>query len=57
MVEERGWSDKFATNLSKMIMIKQYSRQTWQYWKEKLDIKGYFKLWIQEVCSTPCHNF
>lgn len=53
-----GWSDKVATNLSKMIMIKQYSRQTWeQYWKEKLGIKGYFNIWIQKVDSNPCHNF
>ena len=53
-----GWSDKIATNLSKMIMIKQYSRQTWEeYWKEKLGIKGYFNIRIQKVYSTPCHNF
>jgi hypothetical protein len=53
-----GWSDKIATNLSKMIMIKQYSRKTWEdYWKEKLDIKGYFNIRIQKVYSTPCHNF
>jgi hypothetical protein len=53
-----GWSDKIATNLSKMIMIKQYSRQTWEeYWKEKLGIKGYFNIRIQEVYSTQCHNF
>ena len=42
-----GWSDKAVTNLSKMIMIKQYSREKWeQYWKEKLGIKGYFNIEI-----------
>jgi hypothetical protein len=53
-----GWSDKVATNLSKMIMIKQYSRDTWEkYWKEKLGINGHFKIWIKAVQSIPCHNF
>ena len=33
-----------------MIMIRQYSREKWeQYWKEKLGIKGYFKIEIQSV--------
>jgi hypothetical protein len=45
-----GWADKTATKLSKMIMIRQYSRKKWeQYWKEKLGIKGYFKVEIQSV--------
>lgn len=45
-----GWSDKAVTNISKMIMIKQYSREKWeQYWKEKLGIKGYFSIEISEV--------
>jgi len=45
-----GWSDKAATNISKMIMIRQYSRDKWeQYWKEKLGIKGYFKIEIQSA--------
>jgi hypothetical protein len=53
-----GWCDKVATNLSKMIMIKQYSRHTWEeYWKEKLGINGYFNIQIQKVYLTPCHNF
>jgi len=39
-----GWSDTAVTNISKMIMIRQYSRDKWeQYWKEKLGIKGYFE--------------
>lgn len=47
-----GWSDKAVTNLSKMIMIKQYSREKWeQYWKEKLGIKGYFNIHIASVTS------
>ena len=45
-----GWADKTVTNLSKMIMIRQYSREKWeQYWKEKLGIKGYFKVEVQSV--------
>ena len=45
-----GWSDEAVTNISKMIMIRQYSRDKWeQYWKEKLGIKGYFKIQIVSV--------
>ncbi|MEA3428243.1 MAG: hypothetical protein U9Q84_03265 [Thermodesulfobacteriota bacterium] len=45
-----GWSDEAVTNISKMIMIRQYSRNEWElYWKEKLGIKGYFNIWIEEV--------
>jgi len=45
-----GWSDKAVTNISKMIMIKQYSRDKWEkYWKEKLGIKGYFDIQIEAV--------
>jgi len=47
-----GWSDKAVTNISKMIMIRQYSRDKWEkYWKEKLGIKGYFKIQIGEITS------
>ena len=45
-----GWSDTAVTNLSKMIMIRQYSRDKWEkYWKEKLGIKGYFNIQIDAV--------
>lgn len=45
-----GWSDKAVTNLSKMIMIRQYERGRWeQYWKEKLGIKGFFEVQVQSV--------
>jgi hypothetical protein len=45
-----GWSDIVVTNISKMIMIKQYSREKWEkYWKEKLGIKGYFDIQIESV--------
>jgi hypothetical protein len=45
-----GWSDRAVTNISKMIMIKQYSREKWEkYWKEKLGIKGYFDIQIEAV--------
>lgn len=45
-----GWSDAAVTNLSKMILIKQYAKDKWeQFWKEKLGIKGYFNIQIQTV--------
>jgi len=45
-----GWSDTAVTNISKMIMVKQYSRDKWEkYWKEKLGIKGYFDIQIEAV--------
>ncbi len=45
-----GWIDKTVTNLSKMIMIRQYSRDKWeQYWKMKLGIRGYFNIQIASV--------
>jgi hypothetical protein len=45
-----GWSDQAVTNLSKMILIRQYARDKWEeYWKEKLGIKGYFTIQIQSV--------
>ena len=53
-----GWSDKAVTNISKMIMIRQYSRDKWeQYWKEKLGIKGYFNIEILSVKLSPCEHF
>ena len=45
-----GWSDKVATNLMKMIVIRQYSRADWEkYWKEKLGILGYFRVGLVSV--------
>ena len=45
-----GWCDTAVTNISKMILIRQYSRDKWeQYWKEKLGIKGYFKIQLVSV--------
>jgi len=53
-----GWSDKAVTNISKMIMIRQYSRDKWErYWREKLGIKGYFNIQIQSVELSPCKHF
>ncbi len=53
-----GWTDKAVTNLSKMIMLRQYSREKWEeYWKEKLGIKNYFKIRIGDIKISPCHNF
>jgi hypothetical protein len=53
-----GWSDKAVTNFSKMILLKQYSREKWeQYWKDKLGIKGYFHIQIQSLELSPCKHF
>jgi len=53
-----GWSDAAVTNLSKMILIKQYAKDKWeQFWKEKLGIKGYFNIQIQTVEINLCPNF
>lgn len=53
-----GWSDKTVTNLSKMILLKQYSREKWeQYWKNKLGIKGYFYIHFQSLELSPCKHF
>ena len=53
-----GWADKTVTNISKMIMIRQYSREKWeQYWKEKLGIKGYFNIEILAVKLSPGTHF
>lgn len=53
-----GWSDQAVTNVSKSIMIRQYSREKWeQYWKEKLGIRGYFDIQLRSVAVSGCHNF
>lgn len=45
-----GWSDRIATKLSKMIMIKQYKPELWRkYWLKKLGIQGHFQIRIAEV--------
>jgi hypothetical protein len=52
-----GWSDKVATNLSKMIMIKQYRPETWKkYWLKKMGIEGHLSIWIQSVSVAPGLN-
>jgi len=53
-----GWADAAVTNLSKMILIKQYAKDKWeQFWKEKPGINGYFNIQIQTVEINLCHNF
>jgi hypothetical protein len=53
-----GWCDKAVTNLSKMILLKQYSRVKWQeYWKHKLGIEGHFDIHIASVQLSPCKHF
>ena len=53
-----GWADKTVTKLSKMILLKQYSRQKWEeYWKKKLGIEGNFSIQIVSVKLTPCQHF
>jgi hypothetical protein len=53
-----GWIDKTVTNLSNMIMIRQYSRDKWEkYWKQKLGIDGYFNICISSVNLSPGAHF
>jgi hypothetical protein len=53
-----GWKDTTATKLSKMILLKQYTRDKWeQYWKDKLGIHGNFAINIVSVRLTPCQHF
>jgi hypothetical protein len=53
-----GWADKTVTNLSKMIMLRQYSRDKWEiYWKHKLGIQGYFNIHVTSVELSPCKHF
>jgi hypothetical protein len=53
-----GWCDKAATNLSKMILLKQYSRSKWEeYWKHKLGIEDHFDIKIASVQLSPCKHF
>jgi hypothetical protein len=53
-----GWSDKAVTKLSKMILLKQYSRTKWEkYWKHKLGIEGHFHINIASVQLSPCKHF
>ena len=52
-----GWSDKVVTKLSKMIMIRQYSRDKWEkYWKKKLGIEGHFSINIISLELCPCQH-
>jgi len=53
-----GWSDATVTKLSKMIILKKYSKEKWeQYWKRKLGIEGHFSIRIAQAETGPCHNF
>ena len=52
-----GWADKTVTKLSKMIMLKQYSKSKWeQYWLKKLGIEGHFHISIHSLELTPCQH-
>jgi hypothetical protein len=53
-----GWCDKAATKLSKMILLKHYSRSRWEkYWKQKLGIEDHFDIQIASVNLSPCKHF
>jgi hypothetical protein len=53
-----GWSDATVTKLSKMIILKKYSKEKWQkYWKQKLGIEGNFSIKLVHAETCPCHNF
>ena len=53
-----GWADTTVTKLSKMIILKKYSKEKWeQYWKQKLGIQGFFEIQIAQIEKGPCHYF
>jgi len=53
-----GWSDSAVSKLSKMIILKKYSKEKWaKYWKQKLGIKGYFTVRISQIEICPCPHF
>ena len=53
-----GWADKIITNLSKMIMVRQYCSDKWEkYWKQKMGINGYFGIEIISVKLSPGTHF
>ncbi len=53
-----GWSDRVATKLSKMSMIKKYRPDLWkQYWLKKMGIHGYLNIWVQSVTVVSGVNF
>jgi hypothetical protein len=53
-----GWSDKVVSKISKMILLRQYSRNKWeQYWKQKLGIEGHFSIKILATELCPCQHF
>ncbi|MDY6822984.1 MAG: hypothetical protein SWH68_04180, partial [Thermodesulfobacteriota bacterium] len=53
-----GWSDATVSKLSKMIVLKKYSKEKWeQYWKQKLGIEGNFVIEIDHIESCPCQHF
>ncbi len=53
-----GWSDTAVSKLSKMIILKKYSKEKWkQFWKQKLGINGYFTIQIFKAESCPCPHF
>ncbi len=53
-----GWSDKTVSILSKMIILKKYSKEKWkQYWKQKLGIRGFFTIQVAKAEIGPCPHF
>ena len=53
-----GWKDTTVTKLSKMIMLKQYTRNKWEeYWKAKLGIQGHFSIHLVSIDLKPCQHF
>jgi len=53
-----GWADATVNKLSKMIILKKYSKEKWQqYWKQKLGIEGNFSILLLHAETCPCHSF
>jgi hypothetical protein len=53
-----GWSDATVTKLSKMIILKKYSKEKWErYWKQKLGIEGHFNIKLSYIEKGACQYF
>ena len=53
-----GWSDRIATKLSKMIMIKKYRPELWKkYWMKKMGVDGNFHVWLHKTTIAPSPHF
>ena len=54
-----GWgATRWPPNSPKMILLKSIPGPKWEeYWKQKLEIQGYFQIEIASVSLSPCKHF